>query len=370
MLAFDARDLVEHRGQRAARHRDVLDEGRAEPLHRGVHRPADRQQTLALVAVVGHGHRSARRAKGRRDRVGLDVGGRPVGLDRQLRGAGRRRVELQQVVHGAQGRGIHQLHDRGLHSRGGDGRGGLGGGPHVGEGRRDRADRARNEAPELQRRADDDAERPFGPDHERRQIEARHALHGPVAERQEPAVGEHEVDAENGIPHHSVLRAEQSAGAGGDVAADRRDRAARRVGSPPQTVLGECGVEVGIQDAGLDDGEKIIGAHLEDAVHPPHRQRDLAGAGVGAARETGPRSAGHDGRARLGRDAERLLDILDRPGVHDGEGETRMPRAPTCRRVPRDAPPRTTSTRSPSAACRRATTSRAASVTRIGAAPR
>ena len=160
----------------------------------------------------------------------------PVRLDRELRGARRGRVQRQQRVHGRQGRGIHQLHDRGLHAGRGDGGGCLGRRTHVGEGRGDRADLAGHEPAQLQRRTDDDAERPFGADDERRQIEAGHALHRAVAEAQQPSVGEHEIDAEHRIAHHAVLRAEEAAGAGRDVAAHRRDGTARGIRRPPQSV--------------------------------------------------------------------------------------------------------------------------------------
>ena len=84
------------------------------------------------------------------------------------------------------------------------------------------------------------------------------------------------------------------------------------IGCPPQTVLGERGVEVGVEDAGLDDREQVVGAHLEDAIHRAHRQRDLARSGVRAAGEAGARAARHDGCAGLGRDPQRRLHVLDR----------------------------------------------------------
>ena len=141
---------------------------------------------------------------------------------------------MQQRVDGGEGCGIHQLHDRRLRARRGDGGGCLGGRPHVGEGRRDRADLAGNESAELQRGADDDAERALGADDERGEVEPGDALDGAVPEPQQAAVGEHEVDAEHGVAHDAVLRAQQAAGAGRDVAADRGDGAARGIGRPPQ----------------------------------------------------------------------------------------------------------------------------------------
>ena len=88
--------------------------------------------------------------------------------------------------------------------------------------------------------------------------------------------------------------------------------------------------------------------------------------------ETARHAARHDGGACLGRDAERLLDVLDRAGVNDGEGETgcRVPGLISTRGVARrlgrvDA----------LAECRAQAPDvvvrlRAASVTRSGAVPR
>ena len=267
------------------------------------------------------------------DRVRLDVRGRPVGLDRQLRGAGGGRLERQQGMDGGEGCGIHQLHDRRLHARGGDGGGCLGGRADIGEGGGDRADVAGNQPAELQRRADDDAERPLGADDERREVEAGHALHGAMPEAEQAPVGEHQVDAEDGIPHDSVLRAQQTAGARRDVAADGGDGAAGGIRRPPQAVLRERGVEVGVEDAGFDDGEQIVRPHLEDAVHAAHRQGDLTRAGVRAAGEAGARAARHDRRARLGGDAQGRLHVGDRDARGRRRAGCRMPRAPTCRPV-------------------------------------
>ena len=321
MLALDARDLVEHRRQGAARHRDVLDERRAERLHRGMHRPADREQPLALVAVVRDrdGAAGAPRAP-RRSRPPRRAAAGPSVWIVSCAAPGVGGSSDSRAWTAAEGRGIHQLHDRRLHARGGHGGGCLGGRAHVREGRGDRAHLAGDEPAELQRRADDDAERALRADHERREVEPRHALDGAVAEAEQPAVGEHEVDAEHGVAHDSVLRAQQPAGAGGDVAADRRDRAARRIGRPPQAVLGERGVEVARSGcrarrprAGRRGAPRGCGPspRIDSAISPV--------AGVRAAGEAGAGAARHDGRAGLGRDAQRRLHVVDRDRVDDGE---------------------------------------------------
>ena len=105
--------------------------------------------------------------------------------------------------------------------------------------------------------------------------------------------------------------------------------AAGRVGRPPQAVRGERGVEVAVQDAGLDDREQVVGPHLEDAVH--------ARASTGRSRRR-PRSRRRRGRCRRRacttgvpvalRDAQRRLHVGDGCRVHDRQGAAgcRVPR--------------------------------------------
>ena len=80
-------------------------------------------------------------------------------------------------------------------------------------------------------------------------------------------------------------------------------------------------VEVGVEDARFDDGDQVVGAHLEDAVHAAHREGDLAVAGVRGTREARTGAAGHDGGAGGGGDAQGRLHVLDRAGVHDRDGD-------------------------------------------------
>ena len=58
-----------------------------------------------------------------------------------------------------------------------------------------------------------------------------------AAERDEGAVGEHDVEAEDVVGGDAVLHAAQPAGVGGHVAADRADLEGRRVGRVPEPVL-------------------------------------------------------------------------------------------------------------------------------------
>ena len=58
-----------------------------------------------------------------------------------------------------------------------------------------------------------------------------------AAERDERAVGEDDVEAEDVVGGDAVLHAAQPAGVGGDVAADRADLVRRRVRRVPEAVL-------------------------------------------------------------------------------------------------------------------------------------
>src|SRR5690606_25378391 len=149
--------------------------------------------------------------------------------------------------------------------------------------------------------------------------EAGDTLDGAVAEVQQPSVCEHEIDAEYRVAHDAVLRAEQSSGAGGDVAADGGDVAAGRIGCPPDAVLGELRVERRVHDARLHDGEEVVRTHLDESIHAGGREHDLSLAGVRGARQAGACASDHHGCARRGGDPHGALHVLDGAGVHDGE---------------------------------------------------
>ena len=277
VLALDARDLVEHRGQGAARHRDVLDERRAERLHRGMHRPADRR----AAARPRRGRARRRPCRPRRARTAAiasastaaagpsvwivscaapGVGG---SSDSSAWTAARDAASISSMIAGCTPEAVTAADASAAVRTSGKVAAIVQTSPGTSRRSFSVAPTTTPSVP-SEPMTSDVRSRPVTP------------FTRAVAEVQQPAVGEHEIDAEDGIAHDAVLRAQQSARAGGDVAADGRDRAARRIRRPPQAVRGERGVEVGVEDARLDDGEQVVGAHLEDAVHRPQRQRDLA----------------------------------------------------------------------------------------------
>ena len=140
-----------------------------------------------------------------------------------------------------------------------------------------------------------------------------------MAELEQAPVGEHDLEAEHGIARDTVLGAQQAARVRRDVAAHGGDGAARGVGGEPQAVRRELRVEVGVDDAGLHDGELVVHRDLEHAVHGERGEHDLARPRDGPAREARAGAARDDGRAGLGGDAQRRPHVVDRARPHDRE---------------------------------------------------
>ena len=132
-------------------------------------------------------------------------------------------VEAHRAVglHGPDRRLVHQLEHRGP-QRATDRDHRLGGRGHGREGRDERrADDLRRH--QAHHGARDDAERALAADEELEQRQPGDVLDARAAERDQGAVGEHHVEAEDVVGGHAVLHAAQAAGVGGDVAADGAD---------------------------------------------------------------------------------------------------------------------------------------------------
>ena len=89
------------------------------------------------------------------------------------------------------------------------------------------------------------------------EVVAGHALDRPAAGAQHPAVGQHDLQPEHGVPGDAVLHAAQPARVGGQVPADRGYLEARRVGRVHQPVGGGGAVQVGVEHAGLGHGQLV-----------------------------------------------------------------------------------------------------------------
>ena len=80
-----------------------------------------------------------------------------------------------------------------------------------------------------------DAERALGADEDAEQIVARR-VERLAAELDQLAVGQHDLEAEHVVDGEAVLEAVRAAGVLGDVAADRADLLARRIGRVVEAV--------------------------------------------------------------------------------------------------------------------------------------
>ena len=127
----------------------------------------------------------------------------------------------------------------------------------------------------------DDAEGALGADDRAEQVVAG-GVGGRAAERHGVAVGGDEVGAEDVVGGEAVLEAVRAAGVLRDVAADRADLLARRVGRVVVAVRGRRPGDVEVDHAGLDDGALVVAAHVADRPHL--RGHDQHAVGVRAAR--------------------------------------------------------------------------------------
>ena len=146
------------------------------------------------------------------------------------------------------------------------------------------------------------------------------ALDGPPSGLDDGAVREHDLEAEHVVAGHAVLDAAQPAGVRGDVAADRAERLARRVGRVPQADVRGRVRDVGVDDPRFEDGHLVDGIDLEDPVHPFEAQ-DQAPVDRGrAAAQRAARAARDDRDAVGGGDAHGGGDLLGgrREGRHLG----------------------------------------------------
>ena len=92
-------------------------------------------------------------------------------------------------------------------------------------------------------------------------------LHVLPAGPDDAAIGQDDLQPEHRVAGDAVLHAAQPAGVRADVAADRAELVAGRVGRVEEALLGDRGLQLGIDDAGLDDGHEILAVDLDDPVH-------------------------------------------------------------------------------------------------------
>ena len=150
----------------------------------------------------------------------------------------------------------------------------------------------------------DDAEGPFGADDDAGQIVAGIVLRR-AAGAHDPAIGQHQFDAEDVIDGDAVFERVRPAGVGGDVAADGAGPLARRIRGEMVAVRLQVIGQPEIDDARFDDGVAIAIVDFEDPLHPRQGDHDAA-----ADRQTAAGQAGA-GAARQERHVQFVADLDD-----------------------------------------------------------
>lgn len=240
-----------------------------------------------------------------------------VELDEQERSATDAEICAAVLVDVGQRASVEELDDGGAHRAARDG--GQSGCPGRGrvEERRHRAAGDRDGA-QPDGRTDDDPEHTLRADEQRDEVEPGDTLDRPVADRDELAVGEHHVESEHRLARHAVLRAAQTPGVGGDVAADRRDLVARGVRRIEQAPCCEMLVERSVEHPRFHDGDLVERGDLHDAVEPLRRDDELCGGRRGSAGKTRARAARHDRHTVPGGGADDVLHLLGGGRERDG----------------------------------------------------
>ena len=320
-LGGDPLDAGEHLRDGGARHADVLRENGPEPLERGIGEPAGEEQPRDVLGVGGALHPAAARlGEEPGDAVGELLPGRAHLVDRgeqqDVRLLGQR--PALPFGDGVQAHPVDQLQGGGDDPRGRDrGHGSARSGQRR-EVADDRALLAAAQRPQRDGDVHDDPERALRPHHQRGEVVAGDALRGGAAELRDAAVGQDDGEAEHVVAGDAVLDAAEAARVGGDVAADRAGRHARRVGRVPEAVGGDPLPEVVVDDAGLHHRVALVGVHLEHGGHPLQGQHDAARRRVRAAREPAARTARDDRDAEARGDPHRRDDVVHRAGQDDG----------------------------------------------------
>ena len=166
------------------------------------------------------------------------------------------------------------------------------------------------------RRLRDDRQRAFRADEDAEQIEARRIEHG-AAEVHDLAVRQHGLDAQHVVDREAVLQAVRAAGVLGDVAADRADDLARRVGRVVAAERRDVLRDRQIRDARLDHGPQVGDVDLEDPVHPRQPDHDAVGDRQRAAGEAGAVAARDERHAVPAAEPDDGLHFRRRPGQDD-----------------------------------------------------
>ena len=178
-----------------------------------------------------------------------------------------------------------------------------------------------------ERHLGDDAERPLRSHDDAEQVHAVGVERLP-AELDHLAVGQDDRRPGDVMGGEAVLQAVRAAGVLGDVAADRADLLARRIGGVEVAVRRDRARDVEVRDAGLHDHAPALDVDLEDCVHAGERDDDTACDRRGASREPRARAAGDERDAGRVTRAHDGLHFFGRPGKRNELRDSAVPGEP------------------------------------------
>ncbi len=154
------------------------------------------------------------------------------------------------------------------------------------------------------------AQRALGPHQRPDQVVAR-GVGRLASELYELPLWSDQVEPGYVVSGEPVLEAVSTAGVLGDVASDRADLLARRVGSVVVTMPRRRPGDVEVRHSGLQDGPLVRHVKFDQLAHLRQYDQDARGLGDGAARKTGARAPGNKGD--VGRRALRVRRYGRRP---------------------------------------------------------
>ncbi len=213
---------------------------------------------------------------------------------------------------------VQQLEGDRLHPRSHHSRDGVAGSLERREEGQQGGARGRRGA-EPDRRLRDDAEGALRADEELRQAVAGHVLDVLAAGPDHDPVGHDDLETQRPVARLAVLHAAETAGVRAEVAADRADLVARRIGAVEQAFRGDRILEVRVDDAGLDDGDEVVVIDLEDLRHPRERDRQRALDPGRAARQARSGAPWHDRHAVVRGQPDEMSDLLGGFGERHGQ---------------------------------------------------
>ena len=145
---------------------------------------------------------------------------------------------------------------------------------------------------------------PFGSDRHSQQVDLVI-----VAESEQAAIGERDVDRQHVVKRDTVLDTPRTTGVLRYIAADRRDREWTPDRRIDQTQWRGCGLEVGVDDARLDDRAPCLRVDLHDPIHAREIQHQRIIAGCDRRGEVRRSATRNDRDTVLGCIAEQCHDL-------------------------------------------------------------